>query len=294
MNFQQYEALLKTVELGSFTKAAVALGYTQSGISHMLAALEKECGCTLLYRDRGGVRLSSEGALLLPYFRTVAHGQRELNDKLSELRGLESGLISIGTITSVSVQWLPSIIQEFHAAHPSIDFELHYGEDYFEIEKWIDEGAVDCGFVALPTAVPLDSRFLLRDPFLAVLPPAHPLTEQKLASPADLAAYPFVRLAEGNDNEIGSIFSRYEIEPDVRLTAWDNQTEVALISKGLGVSILPQLLLRDMPYDFVTLPLDPPVFRDLALATRPNSDLSAATAAFVECAVNWIKKTVEN
>lgn len=288
MNFQQYEALLRTVELGSFTKAALALGYTQSGISHMLAALEKECGCTLLYRDRGGVRLSSEGAILLPYFRAVAQHQRELNEKLDELRGLETGLISIGTITSVSVQWLPSIIADFHAAHPSIDFELHYGEDYYEIEKWIDEGCVDCGFVALPTAIPLDCRFLQRDPFMAVLPPQHALAGREKLQVADLAPYPFVRLAEGNDNEISSIFSRYEIEPDVRLTAWDNQTVVALVSKGLGVSLLPRLLLDSMPYDFISRPIDPPVFRDLALATRPGTELSAATAAFVECAASWI------
>ena len=76
MNFQQYEALLKTVELGSFTKAAAALGYTQSGISHMLAALEKECGCTLLYRDRGGVRRGrgTRGCSHIPFPKRPAGG----------------------------------------------------------------------------------------------------------------------------------------------------------------------------------------------------------------------------
>ena len=289
MNFQQYEALLKTIELGSFTKAAAELGYTQSGISHMLAALERECGCTLLYRDRSGVRLSSDGEVLLPLFRTVENAQKELLGKLSELQGLEAGLISIGTVTSVSVHWLPSIIQEFHAAHPQIQFRLRYGQDYVEIEKWISEGLVDCGFIGLPATYPhLNLRTLRRDAFVAVLPREHPLAARSSISLHELADQPFIRLEEGNDNEIAALFSESGIQPKVCFTAWDNQTILAMVSKGLGVSVLTELMFGEDPYDVVAVPLEPAAYRDLALATRREGELTAAVQTFINTTVDWI------
>lgn len=289
MNFQQYEALLKTIELGSFTKAAAELGYTQSGISHMLAALERECGCTLLYRDRSGVRLSSDGEVLLPLFRTVENAQKELLGKLSELQGLEAGLISIGTVTSVSVHWLPSIIQEYHAAHPQIQFRLRYGQDYVEIEKWLSEGLVDCGFIGLPATYPqLNLRTLRRDAFVAVLPREHPLASRSGISLHELADQPFIRLEEGNDNEIAALFSESGIQPKVCFTAWDNQTILAMVSKGLGVSVLTELMFADYPYDVVAVPLEPAAYRDLALATRKEGELTAAVQTFINTAVDWI------
>ena len=287
MNFQQYEALLKTIELGSFTKAAAELGYTQSGISHMLAALERECGCTLLYRDRSGVRLSSDGEVLLPLFRTVENAQKELLGKLSELQGLEAGLISIGTVTSVSVHWLPSIIQEYHAAHPQIQFRLRYGQDYVEIEKWLSEGLVDCGFIGLPATYPhLNLRTLRRDAFVAVLPREHPLASRSGISLHELADQPFIRLEEGNDNEIAALFSESGIQPKVCFTAWDNQTILAMVSKGLGVSVLTELMFADYPYDVVAVPLEPAAYRDLALATRKEGELTAAVQTFINTAVD--------
>ena len=289
MNFQQYEALLKTIELGSFTKAAGELGYTQSGISHMLAALERECGCTLLYRDRSGVRLSSDGAVLLPLFRAVDNSQKELLAKLSELQGLEAGFISIGTVTSVSVHWLPSIIQEFHAAHPQIQFRLRYGVDYVEIEKWITEGIVDCGFIGLPATYPnLNVRVLQRDAFVAVVPKDHPLASRTSISLHELADQPFIRLEEGNDNEIAALFAESGIQPKVCFTAWDNQTVLAMVSKGLGVSVLTELILMDEPYDVVAVPLSPACYRDLALASRKDGDLTAAAQSFIDTAVDWV------
>lgn len=295
MNFQQYEALLKTIELGSFTKAAGELGYTQSGISHMLAALERECGCTLLYRDRSGVRLSSDGEVLLPFFRTVDTAQKELLAKLGELQGLESGFISIGTVTSVSVHWLPSIIQEFHQAHPHIQFRLRYGADYVEIEKWLSEGLVDCGFIGLPGTYPnLNLTLLQRDAFVAVVPRQHPLAGRDSVSLTELAEYPFIRMEEGNDNEIAALFSDSGLQPKVCLTAWDNQTVLAMVSKGLGVSVLTELILTDVPYDVVSLPLSPPAYRDLALATRRDGDLTAATQAFISTALQWVRQRYGN
>ena len=67
MNLLKYMAFVKTVEYGSFTKAAEMLHYSQSGISRMIADLEKEWGLSLLERSRAGVRLTAEGSQLLPY-----------------------------------------------------------------------------------------------------------------------------------------------------------------------------------------------------------------------------------
>ena len=67
MNIQKYMAFVKTVEYGSFTKAAERLNYSQSGISRMINDLEKEWRISLLERGRAGVRLTSDGTTLLPY-----------------------------------------------------------------------------------------------------------------------------------------------------------------------------------------------------------------------------------
>ena len=76
MNFSQYEALIKAIETGTMTQAAEELGYTQSGLTRALDALEKQWNVRLLNRGRNGVQLTAEGQMLLPYIRTVLHDQR--------------------------------------------------------------------------------------------------------------------------------------------------------------------------------------------------------------------------
>ena len=71
MNLQKYISFVKTVEYGSFTKAAEILGYTQSGVSRMIADLEKEWGVSLLERNKSGVKLTSDGVKLLPYAQNL-------------------------------------------------------------------------------------------------------------------------------------------------------------------------------------------------------------------------------
>lgn len=150
MNIQKYMAFVKTVEYGSFTKAAEILNYSQSGISRMINDLEKEWKVVLLERGKSGVKLTSDGMKLLPYAKNVCMEYEKLQMEVDELNGLQSGLIRIGTFSSVATHWLPNIIKEFQKTYPGIDYELLLG-DYTEIEEWISEGRVDCGFLRLPT-----------------------------------------------------------------------------------------------------------------------------------------------
>ena len=175
MNIQKHMAFVKTVEYGSFTKAAEILNYSQSGISRMINDLEKDWKVTLLERGKAGVKLTSDGLRLLPYAKNVCNEYEKLLMQVDEINGLQSGLIRIGTFSSVATHWLPNMIKAFQTDYPNIDYELLLG-DYTEIEEWIITGRVDCGFIRLPVRHDLETIFLEQDKLLAILPQNHPLT----------------------------------------------------------------------------------------------------------------------
>jgi DNA-binding transcriptional LysR family regulator len=139
MNISKYMAFVTTVEYGSFTKAAEILNYSQSAISRMINDLEKEWKISVLERSKAGVKLTSDGLKLLPYAKSLCEEYKKLQMQVDELNGLQSGIIRIGTFSSVATHWLPNIIKEFQKNYPNIDYELLLG-DYSEIENWILEG----------------------------------------------------------------------------------------------------------------------------------------------------------
>lgn len=281
VSIQKYLAFIKTVECGSFTNAAEILSYSQSGISRMIGDLEKEWNVSLLERSRGGVRLTSDGLKLLPYAQSVCSEYFKLQMQVSELNGLHSGLIRIGTFSSVATHWLPHIIKRFQADYPNIDYELLLG-DYTEIESWILEGRVDCGFLRLPANPVLETCFLEQDKLLVVLPENHPLADCKLFPVKALCDYPFMLLEKGAKAEISEIFEKFGLTPKIHFTTWDDYAIMSMVENGLGISILPQLILQRTPYHIVTKELDVPAYRNIGLAMRSKKNTSVAVKKFLE------------
>ncbi len=281
MNIQKYLALAKTVEYGSFTKAAEILNYSQSGISRMINDLEKEWKVSLLERGRNGVRLTSDGLKLLPYVQNVCSEYQKLQTQVDELNGLQTGLIRIGTISSIATHWLPAIIQEFQKDYPNIDYELLLG-DYTEIENWILEGRVDCGFLRLPTHAEFETIFLKQDKLLVVLPQNHPMAACERFPVRALCDYPFMLLEKGAKAEVSEIFDKNHISPNVHFTTWDDYAIMSMVESGLGISILPELILQRIPYRIVARELDVPAYRNIAIALRDKKTASLAVKRFLE------------
>lgn len=280
-NIQKYMAFIKAVEYGSFTKAAEALAYSQSGISRMIGDLEKEWKVSLLERDRAGVRLTSDGIKLLPYAKSVCNEYQKLQMQVDELNGLQSGLIRIGTFSSVATHWLPNVIKEFQKDYPNIDYELLLG-DYTEIENWIQEGRVDCGFLRLPTQPDLESIFLAKDKLLVILPENHPLAECERFPVKALENDPFMLLEKSAKAEISKIFERWNITPKVHFTTWDDYAIMSMVESGLGISILPELILKRIPYHIVIKELDVQAYRNIGLVMRDQKTVSIAVKRFME------------
>ncbi len=281
MNLQKYMAFVRVVEYGSFTKAAQMLNYSQSGISRMISDLEQEWGVTLLERGRAGARLTSDGLKLLPFAKNMCEAYRELQAQVEELNGLQSGLIRIGTFSSIATHWLPNIIKEFQKDYPNMDYELLLG-DYVEIENWILEGRVDCGFLRLPARPELETVFLEQDKLLVVLPEGHPMAGCEAFPVKALCDYPFMLLEKGAKSDVSEMFERYGIAPSVHFTTWDDYAILSMVESGLGISLLPQLILRRIPYRVVAKELDVPAYRKIGLALRDKKAASLAVKRFLD------------
>jgi DNA-binding transcriptional LysR family regulator len=281
MNIQKYQALLKAVEYGSITKAAEALSYTQSGISRMINDLEAEWGISLLERGRSGVSLTSDGFKLLPQVRRICMEHESLMMQIDDLHDLQSGLIRIGTFSSVATHWLPNMVRRFQKDYPKIDFELLLG-DYTEIESWTLEGRVDFGFLRLPANAALETLFLEQDRLLVVISREHPMVGCDAFPIQELLTSPFMLLEKGAKAEISEIFEKHHISPQVRFTTWDDYAIMSMVEMGLGISILPELILQRIPYQIVAKELEVPAFRRIGIAFREQKSLSLAARRFLD------------
>ena len=280
-NIEKYRAFVAAADCGNVTRAAASLSVSQSTVSKMISDLEKEWDLTLMLRNRYGVKLTPDGELLLPYVRHLLEDCEKLEEKVTDIRGLSSGIIRIGTFQSIAEHWMPKIIRSFHADYPNIRYELLMG-DYDEIENWIEQGRVDCGFLRLPTRPEFDTLFLTDDTYRVVLPKDHPLGRKSAIDPQDLNGLPFLLLEHGGRTEVSELLERYHITPDVHFTTWDDYAIMAMVESGQGVAILPQLILQRIPYDILIRPLSVPAKSRIVLAMKNRKTITKAMPKFLE------------
>ncbi|MDO4322241.1 MAG: LysR family transcriptional regulator [Lachnospiraceae bacterium] len=278
----RYIALQKIVELGSFSKAAEALGYSQSAMSQMIASLEEELSVKLLNRFRTGAKLTIEGAELYPYLEKTIYQYLAVQEKAKEIRGLETGVIRMGTLASISAHWMPGLLKDFQTRYPGVEFVIHQG-DYTSIQEWIRTGAIDFGFVNPKAVSGMETIVLKEGAMLAVLPENHPLAEKEVIPLEDLAPEPFILLEEGHYYEPLEAFKSIGVSPNIKYTIHDDYAIMTMVEAGLGVSILAELVLHRTNYRIVLRPTLPAISRTIAIGYKDKSSLPMASRRFIEC-----------
>ena len=282
----RYIAFLKIAEIGSFTKAAEVLGYTQPAISQLIASLEKELSIKLLTRSRYGISLTPEGERLLPSIQSTVSQYQSLMNLADEIRGLDSGVIRIGTISSISCHWLPIVIKKFWEQHPHIQLIVHQG-DYTTIPRWVHDGEVDFGFVSSEAVNLIDKDFIKIGEHRACVPQNHPLAKRNEVTLEELSKEPFILLEEGAFSEVLAAFKMQKLEPDIKMTMHDDYSILSMVEKGLGVTILPELVLKKQNYNIKILSIQPMIYRKIGIISRDRNELSVAAKTFI----NFLKES---
>ena len=279
MRTSRYEVFLKIVETQSLTKTASYFGCTQSAVSQLVKALESELGVSLLIRSKAGVRLTAEGEYLLPGMRQIVSGERSVFERSLELQNMNVGLIRIGIFTSLSCQWLPPYLKRFRQQYPNIRFELLQG-DVTQISDWLRNGIVDIGFMTPPESDEFYFRELLEDRMNIVLPPEHPLAGAPV-SLSDLRDETFVLLESGYSLITEKMFRDADMRPKQQYTVKDDYTVMSMVESGLGVTLLPELVLQRTPYRLYAYPAEPAYYRRLGMSWLKKEQNSVAVKRFV-------------
>ena len=289
MNISKYQTLLAVVETGSLTRAAALLGCTQSAVSHCIDSLEEELGFALIVRSRSGAKLTGEGERMLPSVRNLLNSAEQLGQTASSIRGLDSGTVRVGAFTSVAVHWLPSVLKEFQADYPKVDFKLLNG-DYHDVEQWLTDGSVDVGFVAVPSGIDCECIPLIEDRLLAILP-KHSRFESYPRFPlAECETEPFISLLESSDHDARRALEAAGVKPNVRFYTKDDYAIIAMVEQGLGISIMPELLIRGRHDNLQVLPLVPEAKRVIGVAIAAGAKAGPATRRFVDYVVRYVSQ----
>lgn len=273
----RYEIFLKVCETGSFSKAAEALNYTQSGISQMMAGLEEELGITLFARGKKGVILTDNGTQLIPYIQEMVNQKDKLRQAAFDINNKVAGKLRIGSFSSVTALRMPDVIHFFKEHYPEVEVEILDG-NYDEIRDWIMHGQVDCGFLSSIVADDLKFYPLWKDRLCAVVQEGHPLAARESVTLEELSEYPFIIETPGCDNDIKHLLERASLMPKVSYSFRDDTLIMAFVKSGLGVTISQEMVLHAFARDVVSVPLVPECFRTIGLAfAKTNNSVVART-----------------
>ena len=228
--------------------------------------------------------------MMLPYIKDLCSHYEALQEQANSLKGLETGFIRIGSCSSFSTQCLPSILKNFEKRYPHIVFQLQNME-YSETEEALCAGEIDCGFISAPYSPELDVTVLMRDRMLAVLPPDHPLADAPCYPLQRFSEERIIKLTDEANNEVSKVFDQLNAHLDTPVTAYcdvnDDYSIMAMVESGLGVSLLSELVTCRMPFDIRLKELDPPQYRDVAIAVKKGRRPSPATEKFIQIVMEY-------
>lgn len=273
MTLLSYQVFTAVVEQQSFQKAAQALKLTPSAISHAVSAMEEELGSMLFVRSRHGVYLTNYGKELFPYIKNVLNSDEYLQQAVAQFKGMQKGLVRLGTFNSACVEWLPSLLKDFEHEYPKVRLDIYQGT-YDDVYHWLRDGVVDLGFLSSTSVGELSYVPVYEDRLVCVAPKGFRTKNPGYVTIDELREQRFVIQREGCDADVNHFLEKYHLSGSGGSRILDDMSAIALVMGGYGVCLVPELVIRNIPFPVDVYPLDVEEKRTIVLA-KLRSDVFA-------------------
>ncbi|MDD5299006.1 MAG: CysB family HTH-type transcriptional regulator [Gallionella sp.] len=246
MNLQQLRYFNEIVRRGlKISDAADALYTSQPNISKQIKQLEQELGIDIFVRNgKRVVAVTEPGQVILDIARRILHDTENLRQVGQEFHAQDSGPLTIATTHTQARYILPPVVKRFIRRYPKVKLGLHQGNPT-QIAEQVLNGEAD---VAIATESLTQYDGLVTLPcyewhHCVVVPPKHPLLDEKKLTLAKIAQYPIITydFAFSGRGKINDAFEKAGIEPNIALTAIDADVIKTYVELGLGIGILAEI-----------------------------------------------------
>ncbi|HET8780450.1 MAG TPA: LysR substrate-binding domain-containing protein [Agromyces sp.] len=252
MNLEQLRSFVEVARFSNFTRAAEELHLAQPSLSRQISTLEQSLGAELFHRARGGSTLTAAGESLLPLARRMLADAESVRRELAELAGLERGRVRLGATPTLCISLVAEVLSAFHAEHPAI--ELHLSEQ--GSRRLLDElasGELDLALVTTSDAAAAErftvTPLLVEELVVISSAGAPPVTTRKSIELADVAELPQIVFSSTYDlrSTTDAAFRSAGLTPKVVLEGAEMDAVLRFVERGLGVAIVPAMVLIDRP-----------------------------------------------
>lgn len=245
MELRHLKTFIIVAESGGFTRAGERLGYTQSTITNHIQSLEEAIGSPLFDRLGKKIVLTEVGEHMLSYAQKILALSNEALES-SQMNGKPSGTIRIGANESLMIYRLPVILYEFKKKYPQVHIILQPSESQ-ELHNELKSGKFDFALFTNPEKLGVDivTRSLVRETIVLVAPPGHPLTEQKVVTPADLEGEMLLLTEPGSYRDLLERWLKEEGISCSRIHFWSIEAIKQTVMCGLGLSYLPLITVKE-------------------------------------------------
>ena len=288
MDSKKFEILMTAVNLGSFSKASEVVGYTQSGLTHLINGLEREIGMKLIRRDHSGISLTEDGEALLPAIREYLSATAKLENQIETITQKRTATIRIAAYASLAMHWMPEILYRFRRVCPETDVDLRMVDHELEPFELLEEGRTDVIFAARQSHINCDWTPLYYDAMYAILPADYPTNGRDFFPIEAFAGKEFLMPYGRFDIDVGAAFRKYGVEPIIRPCYVDDETVIRMVGKGLGISMMAEMMIRGKLTGVKTLPVRPCVSRELGMGLHPREQLPPGISRLRECVLEYI------
>jgi LysR family transcriptional regulator, transcription activator of glutamate synthase operon len=289
MELRQLRYLVALAEELNFTRAAANEHVAQPALSQQIRRLEEEVGLALVERTTRHVALTDAGQLLVVRARRVLSELEAAGTELEAVRGMRTGHVTIGAMHTMGPVDLSLPLARFHDRHPDVGLTVReYSSGEMAEMLRIDE--LDLAFLSVTERVEahgLGLHQLVSEELVVLLPPDHRLSGRRQVRMAELADEQFISFREGARLRelLFGAGRQAGFEPRVMLESNESRRVRRLVSRGLGVAILPRSDAEGPGADIAVASLtDPALSRDITLAWREGRRHAPAAAAFLDLA----------
>ena len=290
VNTDRLKLLITSAEYGSLTKAGKELGYSQSAMTQMVKHLEDEVGFPLLIRTNKGVELTKEARMLLPTMRQLLRDEEIFKQEVSEIRGIHKGTIRIGSFISTSMHWLPSVLEFFQNNYPEVIISIEEcGEE--EMIEGLRSRSMDIALMADPKLPDIEFIPLYEDPMVvAFTPDYYDLRGYTSVPLEDIRDVPFLLTEATYDKDARQTFINAGIEPNVKFTSKNDFAVMSMVQRGIGIAILPELVIDGYEGNYEYRLLEPEYYRTLGIGVMSERNSGPLARFLIDFLTDNVRK----